>query len=212
MIGDHVRGARAFWDLVQRARRSGGTGAGAARATSSSSAHAPSVSPEVAEALARLDTIRDECRAIVNRRASLSAGAALIPLPGLDVGADIAILLKLLPKINERFGLGPDQIAGLDPETKRVVLVFVSSVGSSLIGRLVTRELVVKILLKLGVRVTTKGVVKFVPLLGQALSATISYGAMKMLGNRHIDDCHAVAKQTLLANASPPRSEWEVVG
>lgn len=198
MIGDHLRGARAFWDFVQQVRRSA-----ASRTTAAAAGPVPGASPPVDEALARLDAIRDECRAIVNRRASLSAGAALVPLPGLDVGTDIAILLRLLPKINERFGLAPDQIASLDTETKRIVMMFVGTVGSTLVGRLVTRELVVKVLLKLGLRVTTKGVVKFVPLLGQAISASISYGAMKMLGNRHIDDCYEVARRTLLEGTPP---------
>lgn len=198
MIGDHLRGARAFWDFVQQVRSSA-----APRTTAAAAGPVPGASPPVDEALARLDAIRDECRAIVNRRASLSAGAALVPLPGLDVGTDIAILLRLLPKINERFGLAPDQIASLDTETKRIVMMFVGTVGSTLVGRLVTRELVVKVLLKLGLRVTTNGVVKFVPLLGQAISASISYGAMKMLGNRHIDDCYEVARRTLLEGTPP---------
>ncbi|MEO8937637.1 MAG: hypothetical protein ABI277_06890 [Burkholderiaceae bacterium] len=162
-------------------------------------------------ALARLDAIRDDCRKMVTRRASLSAGVAVVPLPGLDVGADIAILLQLLPKINERFGLTPAQIESLDVETKRVVMMFIGSVGSTLVGRLVTRELVVRILMKMGVRVTTKSVVKFVPLLGQAVSASISFGAMKLLGDRHIDDCYRVARDTLLATAGDRSGAWEIV-
>ena len=150
------------------------------------------------KSLRDLDAVRDECRALVTRRATLSAGAAVIPLPGLDIGTDVAILIKLLPKINEKFGLTPAQIEQLDTETKSVVMMFISGLGASLVGRLVTRELVIKVLMKLGVRVTTKGIVKLVPLLGQALSASISFGAMKLLGNQHIDECYEVARRTLL--------------
>ena len=202
----HLELARSFWDTARRI--------GAARKTPATPPPAGSLSPESQRALAGLDAIRDDCRRLVTRRATMSAGAAVIPLPGLDVGTDIAILLKLLPEINERFGLTPAQIDGLDAETKRVVMMFVGSVGSAVIGRLVTRDLVVRVLLKMGVRVTTKGVVKFVPLLGQALSASISYGAMKLLGNRHIDDCYEVARRTLLRQAPPtPPSDgrWDVV-
>ncbi len=169
---------------------------------------------DLLDALNGLDAIRADCRRLVTRRASLSAGVAVVPLPMLDVGTDIAILLKLLPQINERFGLTPAQIEGLDAETKRIVMMFVSGVGSALVGRLITRELVVKVLMKMGVRVTTKGVVKFVPLLGQAISASISFGAMKLLGNRHIDDCYEVARRTLLEQArqKPAGDRWEVVG
>ncbi len=131
----------------------------------------------------------------------------------LGVGTDVAILLRLLPNINERFGLSPEQIEGLDAETRRIVMLFVGSVGSTLVGRLVTRDLIVKVLMKMGVRVTTKGVVKFVPLLGQALSASISFGAMKLLGNRHVDDCYEVARRTLLRRAGSTHVDdhWKVV-
>ena len=200
--------ARALRDAVQRLRAGRDVGSPASGAVPS---------PATADALARLDAIRDDCRRLVTRRASLSAGASIVPLPGLDVGTDIAILLKLLPAINQRFGLTPDQIDRLDAETKRAVLAFIGAVGSTLVGRLVTRDLVVRVLLKLGVRVTTKGVVKFVPLLGQALSASISFGALKMIGNRHIDDCYEVARRTLVERSGAPPSAgaastgWEVV-
>ena len=152
----------------------------------------------IQEALHSLDAIRDHCRALVTRRAALSAGAAVVPLPGLDVGTDVAILIKLLPKINEQFGLTPEQIDQLDSDTKSVVMMFITGLGSSLVGRFITRELVIKVLMKLGVRITTKGIVKFVPLMGQALSASISFGAMKLLGNQHIDECYEVARRTLV--------------
>ena len=191
-----------FWDAV-RHLRPGGVATGATKAPTPGSLEA---------ALDELDAIRDDCRRLVKRRATLSAATAIVPVPGLDVGADVAILVKLLPRINERFGLTPAQIEGLDADTRRIVMVFVGSMGSTLVGRLVTRELIVKVLMKLGVRVTTKGIVKFVPLIGQAVSATISFGAMKLLGDRHIDDCYEIARRTLLEKAGPAKGgDWEVV-
>ncbi len=164
---------------------------------------------------ARLDAIRAECRAMVTRRATLSAGAAVVPIPIFDAGADVAILLELLPAINEKFGLTPQQVDGLDADTKRVVMMFATGVGSSLVGRLVTRGLVLRVLRSFGVRVTTKGVVKFVPFVGQAIAASISFGAMKLLGDRHIDDCYEVARNALLqsagARSDAAKPMWEVV-
>lgn len=191
-----------FWDAVRRvrdARRIEGPGRADGRTSGP-------LTPDLADAtihdaLRRLDAIRDECRALVTRRAALSAGATVVPLPGVDVGTDVAILIRLLPKINQQFGLTPEQIARLDTDTKSVVMMFITGLGASLVGRLVTRELVIKVLLKLGVRVATKGIVKFVPLVGQALSASISFGAMKVLGNQHIEDCYQVARRTLIDRA-----------
>ncbi len=199
--------ADSFWNVVRRVR--------GAVADDAAGPLARAPGGDVVVALRELDAIRHQCRRLVTRRATVSAGASVVPLPGLDLGTDVMILLRLLPQINERFGLSPEQIDRLDVETKRTVMLFVGSAGSALVGRLVTRELVVRLLMKMGVRVTTKGVVKFVPLLGQAVSASISFAAMKLLGNRHVDDCYEVARRTLLEQASTAqargRSDWEVV-
>jgi uncharacterized protein (DUF697 family) len=136
---------------------------------------------------------RAACRSLVLRRASLSAGAAVLPLPILDVGTDIAILLRLIPAINREFGLTPEQIERLDPETKRVVLVLISSLGSGLIGRVMKKELILKFVQKAGLRVTAGTVSKVVPIVGSALAATLSFTAMKMLGDAHVEECYRLA-------------------
>lgn len=149
--------------------------------------------------LEQLDALRDECKAMVTKRAGLSAGAAVLPIPGLDLGADIALLVELIPAINQKFGLAPEQIEGLDPKLKRVILIGATSLGNKMIGKWVTQQLVMQTLKRVGIRVTTKTVAKFVPILGQALAASISFGAMKLLGNAHVEDCYKVARQALLA-------------
>ena len=147
--------------------------------------------------LDELNRIRDQCKTLVTRRAGLSAGAAVLPIPGADIGADVSLLLEMIPAINRRFGLLPEQIEHLDPQVKRLIMVAVSSIGSELIGRMITRQLVLQLLQRIGIRVTTKTFAKFVPVVGQALAATISFAAMKMLGNAHVDDCYEVARKSL---------------
>lgn len=154
--------------------------------------------------LAELNAVRDECKALVTRRAGISAAAAAVPIPGMDIGADITLLLDMIPAINRRFGLTPDQIDQLDPKLKKVVVVAVTSLGSDLIGKRVTKELVIQVLKRIGIRVTSKSVAKFIPLVGQALAAGVSFGAMKMVGNAHVEDCYRVAQQLLLADQRAP--------
>ncbi|WP_445370776.1 hypothetical protein ACH518_15700 [Methylomonas sp. HW2-6] len=144
-----------------------------------------------------LNALRDECKSMVTTRASLSAGAAVVPIPGADIGADVTLLLEMIPTINRKFGLTPEQIEDLDPQIKKIILVAVTSVGSEMIGKLVTKQLIMQVLKRVGVRVATKSVAKFIPILGQALAASISFGAMKMVGNSHVDDCYEVAKKAL---------------
>lgn len=154
--------------------------------------------------LNELDAIRTRCKAKVIRRASLSAGVAIVPLPGIDIGTDIAILMRLLPAISREFGLSTEQIEALDPETKRIVLVLVSTIGSALVGRVVTHELVTKLLKKLGLRVATATVSRAIPFLGQAVAGCLSFGTMKMLGYAHIRDCYEVARRTIDPHATAP--------
>jgi len=96
------------------------------------------------QTLEQLDALRAECKAMVTKRAGLSAGAAVLPIPGLDLGADIALLVELIPAINQKFGLAPEQIEGLDPKLKRVILIGATSVGNNLIGKWVTKQLVMR--------------------------------------------------------------------
>lgn len=144
-----------------------------------------------------LNALRDECKSMVTTRATLSAGAAVIPIPGADIGADVTLLIEMIPTINRKFGLTPEQIDNLDPQIKKIILVAITSIGSELIGKMVTKQLIMQVLKSVGIRVTTKSVAKFIPILGQVLAASISFGAMKMVGNSHVDDCYEVAKKAI---------------
>lgn len=147
---------------------------------------------------AHLEAAVLHCRRLVRKRALLAAGVAAVPVPGLDWATDIGILLRLLPQINLAFGLSEAQIAQLAPERRAVVLKAISAGGSLLIGRLITRELVMKALTAVGVRLTTQQAAKFVPVAGQAVSALLTYSALKWVCEQHIRQCLAVAQQLQL--------------
>jgi uncharacterized protein (DUF697 family) len=147
--------------------------------------------------LAELDAIRDECRKMVTRRSLASAGAAVVPIPGADLVADIGLLTSMLPAISARFGLREDQVRTMDPGRAQQVLVYASSLGNNIIGRAVTRKMIVALLRRMGVRVATASVARYVPLIGSAVAAGISFGAMKLAGNAHIEDCYATARRLM---------------
>lgn len=153
------------------------------------------------KSLADLERIRNECRAMVTKRSAVSAGAAAIPLPGLDIGTDVALLVEMLPAINSKFGLTPEQIEQMDTRSKRLIVVAVTSIGSEAIGKFVSRTVVMSMLRKMGAKIATKSVARFIPFVGQAVAATISFGVMKMVGNGHVEDCYNVCRQALLEDA-----------
>ncbi|GAA0674693.1 uncharacterized protein (DUF697 family) [Sphingomonas insulae] len=158
--------------------------------------------------LAELDAIRDDCRRMVTRRAAMSAGAAVVPVPGADLIADVGILRTMLPAISERFGLREDQVETMDATRAQQVLAIAAGMGNNVIGRAVTKRVVIALLRRMGVRVATASAARYVPLIGSAVAATINFGAMKLAGNAHIEDCYATAK-TLASLDSPPAKAIE---
>jgi hypothetical protein len=144
------------------------------------------------QAVARL------CRQRVARNALLAAGVAMVPLPGLDWVTDVGVLVRLLPQISAEFGLTPAQIERLAPDRRIVVYKAVSAGGSMLVGKIVTRELVLKLVQLVGVRLTAQQAAKFVPLAGQAVSAVLTFTALKYVCEQHIQQCLAVARQLQL--------------
>jgi uncharacterized protein (DUF697 family) len=154
-----------------------------------------------------VDAIAARCRRVVTQRALMAAGVAMVPVPGLDWLTDVGVLVKLLPEINRAFGLSPDQIERLAPDRRVVVYKAISTGGGLLVGKLVTRELVIQALKIVGVRLTTQQAAKFVPIAGQAVSAMLTFGALKYVCEQHIRQCQAVARQLALPAPELPMAE-----
>lgn len=143
------------------------------------------------------------CRQLLNRRALMAAAASTVPVPGVDWALDAALMSRLIPAINAEFGLTPEQIAKLPDAKREQVQKALAVVGSVVVGRVVTRDLVVSMAKSLGKRLTVQQAAKYVPLAGQAVSAVLGYSAVRYLGEEHIKDCVRVARQAQLRLPSP---------
>ena len=155
-----------------------------------------------------LEQIKKECKRMVIRRATASGGAAIVPIPGTDFLTDVSILMQLLPAINKKFGLSEEQLSGLDSRTKAYIYGYITAIGSRTIGTIISRGIVFQLLKKVGIRVASKQIVKYVPLIGQGMAAALSFSAMRHAGNSHINDCYAVAKKII----EQQNKEWELKG
>lgn len=150
-------------------------------------------------------------RKLLHRRALVAAAASVVPVPGLDWAVDAALLSRLIPQVSAEFGLSADQIDRLDPNKREQVQKAVSLVGSVLIGKLITRELVMRATQTVGLRLTTKQAAKYVPLAGQAVAATIGYATLRYLGEQHLRDCVRVVQEAQLqlpAPSAPTRKKF----
>jgi uncharacterized protein (DUF697 family) len=142
----------------------------------------------------QLVAVVKRAKRLLRRSALMSGLASAVPVPGLDWVIDAALLNNLIPQINAEFGLAEHQIAALDPSNRERIQQAVAVVGTMLIGKFITKDLLLRAAKSIGVRLTAQQAVKFVPLAGQALSALISYSAIQYLGEQHMRDCVRVLK------------------
>jgi uncharacterized protein (DUF697 family) len=150
---------------------------------------------------ADLDRVRRDCRRMVTRRALAASAAAVVPVPGADLVADIGLLANMLPRISKAFELDHDSVEKLDPEIAEKIFVIAASLGNNVIGRFVSRKVAIGLLRRIGVRVASASVARYVPLIGSAFAASVSFGAMKLAGNAHIEDCYRTARALLPSDA-----------
>ena len=145
-----------------------------------------------------LENIRKECLRMSNRRALLSAAASVVPIPFTDIATDVVLLRNIMPRITERFGLSKEQVDGYDPQLAIFIYDAAKKLGTNVIGKYLTKELIVQILRKMGIRrLTTNQVARYVPIIGQAVSAGLSYTAMRLIIRSHINECHRVARTVM---------------
>jgi uncharacterized protein (DUF697 family) len=146
----------------------------------------------------QIDDVARYCRRLVTKRALMAAGVAAVPVPGIDWVTDVGVLMKLIPDINRAFGLTPEQIERLAPDRRVMVYKAISAGGGMLVGRLVTRELIVRVLKLIGVRLTAQQAAKYVPIAGQAVSAALTFSGLKFVCEQHVQQCIAVSQQLML--------------
>lgn len=149
-----------------------------------------------------IDDVRERCRRLVRRRAMLSAGVAAVPVPGLDVLSDLRLFALLIEDVNQEFGLSSEQVERMHPRLRVLVYEAAVGVGGMLVGKLLTREVVLQLLRRTGLKSVARQAGKLVPLAGQVASAAIGFVAFRQIGYQHVEACAEVARQ--LAGAPRP--------
>lgn len=141
-----------------------------------------------------LDKVKKECLGLVKKRARVSAGVAIIPVPFFDVAVDAGMLTQLIPEISERFGLIEGRESAIDLTSREVHWSAVKDRTVEFAGLMATRG-IVKTIQGFGGRIAAKQVTKFIPLGGQLVAATMGYTIFKKIASDHINDCYKLAKE-----------------
>ena len=150
--------------------------------------------PETIDPDLNLEKIKKECQEMVKKRAKYSAGAAIIPVPFVDIAIDAGILTQLLPEISARFGLISERESAIDLDAKEIHWSEMKNRAVDFAGLMATRGGVKKTVQGYGGRIVAKQVTKFIPLGGQMVAATMGYMIFKKIANDHINQCYKLAK------------------
>jgi len=129
--------------------------------------------------------------------AGLSAANGLNPIPGLDVAADITVLLKLGHEVAHIYGLTNEQFEYikrlLGPKAIPSLLAKIAQFAAKYLAK----EGVLLLLKQIATRATAKQVSKWVPFVGPLIAAGIGWQATFMLGEQLVDEAEHLAKDIL---------------
>lgn len=145
-----------------------------------------------------IEQARQDSLELINRRALISAGAATVPIPFFDLLIDLGVLSVLLPEINAKFGLAPEQISIYDPTTKTVNWKELRSRGFELSTFVIARSAIKQSINGMVGKFAAKQVTKFIPLGGSIVAGTLGYLIMKKIAETHVEDCYETAQRLRL--------------
>ena len=134
---------------------------------------------------------RQRAENLVKKKAFLSSSATIVPIPGFDFGVDMKLMRDIIEDVNKIYGLDHKQVNTLGDDVKERILAAAAIQGSSFIGKKVSSAVLKVIIRDMAKRAAAKQT-KWFPVVGQAVSASISYYFMNKLGREHIEKCEKV--------------------
>jgi GTP-binding protein EngB required for normal cell division/uncharacterized protein (DUF697 family) len=137
-------------------------------------------------------------REVAERHVNLFSGMAAVngfnPIPGADIVADVAILVKMNQWILRCYKLDEEHLR------KELGKSSLSSAQLTLINRLIsygTREFVLSLLKRQATRMTGKELAKWVPVVGQMASAGLGFALTRWMGHDLVDQCEDATRSLL---------------
>ncbi|WP_207952753.1 GTPase [Paenibacillus agricola] len=131
------------------------------------------------------------CKKLITLTSAAAAANGLNPIPGLNIAIDIGILQKMFTQIRKSFDLSEDKLKSrlhLYPHLANVVNNLLKSVST---------HGVISLLEKQAGKVAAQQLSKYIPFIGQAISASAGFGITYLAGNSYLDNCYEVAEAML---------------
>ena len=118
---------------------------------------------------------------------------SFVPLPGIDLITDVAVLLALLGDINRRFGLTEAQVETLSPSRKALAYKLTTAAGGFFATRMATSQVFLTLLRRAGPRLGIMEATRFAPIVGPVVAALIAYFTLTRIARRHVEQCAEIA-------------------
>lgn len=133
---------------------------------------------------------------IVSRYAALAAANGLNPIPGLDIGVDITLMMKMSKEVQKIYGLDAKQQAYNMQLLDKKNAKFIANKVLQYTSRYGGKEAIMLLLKKMSTTIATKTASKWIPFVGQAIAAGIGFKMTSWIGNDMINDAEEIAKET----------------
>ena len=126
----------------------------------------------------------------------MSSTMSVVPIPGLDFGVDLKLMKDIIEDVNKIYGLDHKQVNSLGDDVKERIMSAAAIQGSQFIGKK-NFKCIFKIVIRDVAKRTAAKQTKWFPVVGQAVSASISYYFMNKIGKDHIQKCENVIKNVM---------------
>lgn len=126
-----------------------------------------------------------------------AANGSLNPIPGLDLAADVSLLLKLGDEIASIYGLTSSQFDYikrlLGPKAVPTLIAKIAQFST----RYLAKEGLIGLLKRLATREASRQSTRWIPLAGPLIAAGIGWQSTFMLGEQLVDEAETLAKEIL---------------
>lgn len=139
-----------------------------------------------------LEEKKAACERHVVLAAGASAGNALNPIPGVDVAVDLGVLMTLFKEVRESYGLDDKLLASLKNSSVTMVVPLANRVVE-----FAAKQGLIALLKTFAGKQVAKSALKYVPIVGQAIAASLGFAITYGAGTSYLNDCHALAKEIL---------------
>lgn len=150
-----------------------------------------------------IEFVRRRCRKLVLRRAAVSAGAAALPLPGLDTLVDLGLFANLASEINTEFGFSPEQIGRLRPVISRSLYESIAALSLAKLAQSLAGAALTHVANRTAAPLLAKQSAKLVPVAGQLVSAALGFTVFRSIGYQHVESCALVAQELMRLEIKP---------